>query len=194
MARPREFEFEEALQKATEVFWSLGYGGASVDELIKGTGLARGSLYKAFGDKRTLFLMVMDRYVDQRLRLYSKGLFQRPGPIKEAIRQTMLDHVKRATGPGTERGCLVTNTATEIGVRDPDVALLLARMFRRMEELFAEAIARGKAAGEIAASKDERAIARFLVLTTQGVRVMSHMRPDRQQLVQAVEMAVSLLS
>jgi len=192
MARPREFDVEEALQKAIEVFWTHGYGGASMEELIKGTGLARGSLYKAFGDKRTLFLMALERYTDARLsRFYDR--LKRPGSAKEAIRDTVFDYVKRATSPGGERGCLVTNTAAEMGTRDPEIARLLARMFRRMEELFVEAIVRGKASGELDESKDERALARFMVLTIQGIRLMSHMRPERRQLAEAVEVAVSTL-
>ena len=193
MARPREFELDEALHDAADVFWTLGYGGASMEELIKGTGLAKGSLYKAFGDKRTLFLMALDRYIDEGLQRFETGL-NRLGSPTSAIRQTLFDYVKRATAAGAARGCLVTNTTTEMAARDPEMARHLARMFLEMERLFAEAIARAKAAGEIDASKDERALARFFVLTIQGVRVMSHMRPDPRHLAATVEVALSTLT
>ena len=62
MARPREFEPEEAIQKAMQVFWEHGYEGASLPDLLAGMGLTRGSLYKAFKDKKSLFLLVLDRY------------------------------------------------------------------------------------------------------------------------------------
>jgi len=193
MARPREFDIDVALHDAIDVFWTLGYGGASMEELIKGMGLTKGSLYKAFGDKRTLFLMALQRYIDERLTRYEVGL-TRPGSPKAAIRDIMLDYVKRVTDSCDTRGCLVTNTTTEMATRDPEIARVLARMFARLEDLFAGAIARAKESGEIDASKDERALARFFVLTIQGVRVMSHMRPDPRHLASTVEVALSTLS
>ncbi|MEM7520291.1 MAG: TetR/AcrR family transcriptional regulator, partial [Pseudomonadota bacterium] len=62
MARPREFEPDEAIENAMEVFWQHGYEGASLPDLLAGMGLTRGSIYKAFKDKKNLFLLVLDRY------------------------------------------------------------------------------------------------------------------------------------
>ena len=65
MARPREFEPAEAVEKAMQVFWQHGYEDASLPDLLNGMGLTRGSLYKAFGDKRQLFLRALERYLEQ---------------------------------------------------------------------------------------------------------------------------------
>ena len=62
MARPREFDIERATESALEVFWEHGYEGASLPDLLEGMQLARGSLYKAYSDKKTLFLSVLERY------------------------------------------------------------------------------------------------------------------------------------
>ena len=62
MARPREFDPDKALEQAMDVFWQHGYEGASLPDLLSGMGLTRGSLYKAFKDKRSLFLLVLNRY------------------------------------------------------------------------------------------------------------------------------------
>ena len=65
MARPRSFDIEDALEKAMHVFWEHGYEGASLPDLLDGMGLTRGSLYKAFTDKKTLFMQVLERYERQ---------------------------------------------------------------------------------------------------------------------------------
>ena len=59
MARPREFEVGEVLSKAREIFATQGYNGTSIDDLVRATGLMRGSIYKAFGSKRNLFVMLL---------------------------------------------------------------------------------------------------------------------------------------
>ena len=62
MARPREFDREEALERATGVFWAKGYASTSTDDLLTAMGIARQSLYNAFQDKRALYLEALERY------------------------------------------------------------------------------------------------------------------------------------
>src|ERR1700677_4776435 len=79
--RPREFDIDEAVESAILVFRSRGYHGTSVQDLTEGTGLARGSLYKAFHDKRTLFLAALDHYTTASLRRVGDALNQ-PGSAR----------------------------------------------------------------------------------------------------------------
>ena len=62
MARPREFDIDEALERAMDVFWTKGYDGASLQDLLEAMNIARGSLYKAFQDKHSVYLAALDRY------------------------------------------------------------------------------------------------------------------------------------
>src|ERR1700723_3568697 len=89
--RPREFDMDEAGESAMLVFRSRGYHGTSVQDLTEGTGLARGSLYKAFHDKRTLFLAALDHYTAASLRRVGEALNQ-PGPARAAIREPLLGY------------------------------------------------------------------------------------------------------
>ena len=66
--RPRQFDIEDAVGDAMNVFWTRGYHATSLTDLLDVTGLSRGSLYKAFGDKKSLFLKAMDRYAEAGLR------------------------------------------------------------------------------------------------------------------------------
>src|SRR3977135_535260 len=65
--RPREFDTDAAVARAMDVFWSCGYHGTSLPDLLEATALSRGSLYAAFGDKHGLFLRALDRYIDDAL-------------------------------------------------------------------------------------------------------------------------------
>ncbi len=62
MPRPRQFEEEVVLAAVQAVFWDNGYAGTSLDDLVAASGLGKGSLYGAFGDKRSLFLRVLREY------------------------------------------------------------------------------------------------------------------------------------
>ena len=62
--RPRSFDERDALEKATQVFWSKGYDGVTIDDLVAGMGVGRPSLYAVFGDKRTIFLRVLKAYAE----------------------------------------------------------------------------------------------------------------------------------
>ena len=65
MARPKEFDAEKVLATAADVFWRRGYEVVSIQDLEAATGLGRGSLYNAFGDKEGLFIAALDRYIER---------------------------------------------------------------------------------------------------------------------------------
>jgi len=191
--RPREFDIDEAVESAILVFRSRGYHGTSVQDLTEGTGLARGSLYKAFHDKRTLFLAALDHYTAASLRRVGDALNQ-PGSARAAIREALLGYARRAAAAQGQQGCLITAAAMEMMPDDVEISALITRMFRRMQDLFAAAVIRGQASGEIAADLDERAIARMLLCTIQGLRVLGKTGPSEQDMTEVVETTLRALA
>jgi TetR/AcrR family transcriptional regulator, transcriptional repressor for nem operon len=186
--RPREFDLEEALNDAIEVFRARGYHGTSVQDLTEGTGLARGSLYKAFHDKRSLFLAALDHYTAGSLQRLAETLGQ-PGPAKQALHDTLLGYARRVAASRCE-GCLITMAAMEMMPQDREVSALIERMLRRMQDLFAATVIRGQLAGEIPRDRDERDIARMLVVTIQGLRVFGKTAPSEAELKAVVDLAM----
>ncbi|WP_206543558.1 helix-turn-helix domain-containing protein [Pantoea dispersa] len=89
LGRPREFELETAARDAMKVFWDRGYDRASLPDLIAGTGLSRGSLYKAFGDKKGLLLAALGLYMSDGRR-ETAGLLSQPGSATNAIKASLL--------------------------------------------------------------------------------------------------------
>ena len=190
--RPREFDLDEAVEDAINVFLARGYHGASVQDLTEGTGLARGSLYKAFHDKRSLFLAALDHYTAAALQRIADNLAQ-PGSARAAVRDTLMGYARRASAAQGQRGCLITASAMEMMPADAEVGAVIERMFRRMQDLFAAAVIRGQSSGEISRERDERAIARMLLCTIQGLRVLGKTGPSEQDMSELVDVALRVL-
>lgn len=146
--RPRQFSLEDAARSAMNVFWDRGFEGASLPDLIEGTGLSRGSLYKAFGDKKGLFLAALDIYTSHALKVTAE-LLSRPGTARQAIHESMLRHARSSSGDEGRRGCMLVAVANERVAQEPEVAQRIARMLHRTQQLYASAIIRGQAAGGV---------------------------------------------
>ena len=178
MGRPREFDFDAALERAMQVFWAKGYESASLDDLCAATGLGRSSLYAAFGDKHRLFLRALARYEQAGAARLADAL-ARPLPINEALAAFLsgvIDNI--VAGPG-RRGCLIGNSAAELARSDREAGARVRRSLGRVEATFREALARAKARGEVAADADVAALARFLTAGVQGLRLVGKANPDR---------------
>lgn len=189
MGRPRAFDTETAVARALDTFWSRGYEATSVADLCHAMGLSRSSLYEAFGSKHGLFLAALAHYeagVTQRIG----ACLNRPGPVQRNVRDFLMMFVDGAVrGPG-RRGCFLGNCTGELSAADPVLAARFGRGFEAIEATIHAALARGQAAGEIAADTDIRALARFLVSTVQGLRLVAKATPERARLTDIVDVAV----
>src|SRR5574338_661411 len=111
MARPREFDVDDALDRATQLFWARGYEATSVQDLVDALGVNRASLYATFGDKAQLFEAVLERYGEQVNGALVKALAP-PTAGVEAVRAWFKVLIEMATQPRGARGCLFLNTVT----------------------------------------------------------------------------------
>jgi AcrR family transcriptional regulator len=116
--RPRSFDETEALAKATQVFWSKGYDGVTIDDLVEGMGVGRPSLYAVFGDKRAIFLRALKTYAERKGALAAKALFS-PQSLRDSVVGFLRYAVESATERGSARGCLLMCVAPL--VNDPEV-------------------------------------------------------------------------
>ncbi|MFH0350324.1 MAG: TetR/AcrR family transcriptional regulator [Chromatiales bacterium] len=192
MSRPREFDIEDVLDKAVETFWSKGYEATSIQDLVESMGIHRGSLYAAFGDKQRLFLTVLDRYRKVVVRKLL-DILDTNASGKAAIRQffaTVIEHV--ITG-GPLRGCLVTNSAVERGLSDPDTAKKVSLCIRQLEDGFYKTLLRDQSTGEFDNQRDLHALARYLTCNLQGLLVIGKIRSDRSALEDVVKVTLQAL-
>jgi TetR/AcrR family transcriptional repressor of nem operon len=175
MARPREFDADDALERATRLFWTKGFEQTSLDELCTATGLGRSSLYAAFGDKRALYLRALARYEERSLARIAAAFDGRP--VREGLAAFLgglVDDI--VAGPG-RRGCFIGNCAAELARLDATAAARVRRSLERIEAAFKGVLAR-----QLPPSADVGALARFLTAAIQGLRLVGKTNPDRATL------------
>ncbi len=158
LGRPRQFDVDEVLDIAMEVFWTHGYEGTSVADLMAATGLQKGSLYKAFGDKRSLFLRSLQRYFELASEKAESILGEHAAPRKAL--EGWLKHALSNCGDGGEhRGCFAINVIVEMAPHDDEVAATLADHFDAIKRRIAHQIKAGQASGEFRTDMDAKTLA-----------------------------------
>jgi len=192
MARPKEFDPERALLKAMNLFWGLGYENTSIEALMREMGIARQSLYDTFGDKRTLYLKALAFYRDR-----TNGEMQRmleSTPSVKAGFANLLYGLAAETRQQHERGCLLLSANLQRDPKDVVVNDLLRDNQARVEAIFATALRRAQKDGELSASEDPAALARFFVVTIQGMRAIARLHSDRKALEQVARVALGVFA
>jgi TetR/AcrR family transcriptional repressor of nem operon len=192
MARHKEFDRDEALHKAMEVFWSRGYNAASIQDLVKQMGINRQSLYDTFGDKHALYLQALDRYREVEGRRIFE-LLEQPGSVKKTLRQLFEGVVEKALCDGQRRGCFMGNAMSELAGRCKDTAARTCSNMAAAEGAFYRALLRGKKEGELKGVRNPRAVARFLYSSLQGLILMAKATQDRKTLEDVVKVTLSVL-
>lgn len=187
----KQFNKDEALDRAMQAFWTRGYEATSMQDLVDCTGVNRGSLYATYGDKHSLFLSALRAYDERRRHML--GELERRYRPREAIRKLFGSFVDEASPTEANRGCFMTNTALELAAHDAEIRKLVAAAQEDVESFFLRMIKRGKAEGEFAEHIKPQETARALLACLLGVLVLVRSRPDRAVLQGIVTDAVRRL-
>jgi len=173
MARPREFDIDEALDRAMNVFWAKGYEGASLQDLLDAMQIARGSLYKAFQDKHSVYLAALDRY-DRTVVQHVVEALRDPGGGDGIARiRRVLEGARDAvTWHKDRRGCFMCNAAVDQASADPEIQAKVMAMMKRLERTFAGALKESKQGSRWPAKRRAQA-ARLLLNSYMGLRVLA---------------------
>ena len=191
MARTKQFDRHAVLDGAMALFWTRGYHATSIQDLVDHLGVNRQSLYDTFGGKDELYRAALERYRDRQALPLRRALM-RDGPVRDVLRESfglLISELLNNDG----RGCLMTNTATELAAQNEAMFRLCSANAREQEALFAGLLARAQAAGEIGADRPVIPLARFLVSTVNGLSVTAKATRDRKMLEDVVEVALSAL-
>jgi TetR/AcrR family transcriptional regulator, transcriptional repressor for nem operon len=192
MARPREFDGDKALSQAMRVFWERGYRASTFEELVKAAEVKKQSLYGAFGDKRALFVKSLELYRNQVLSEI-QGLLREADSPFEGIGRVMRYAAQPPRAKNSPSGCLMANTALELGVSDPDVAVEVKKLFRSTERTLTAAVKKGQERGEITTRFDAAAIAQSLANTINGIRILQNTGASDRHVKTVVEMALAAI-
>ena len=190
MARTREFDIDQAVDRAMGLFWRRGYADTSLPDLLKELSIGSGSFYAAFGSKEELYLRSLDRYVSLQHRDLEEALDE-GAEIRPTVRNVLASLVE-ADLAEPARGCLVVNTVTQCGDQ-PLAADRVTAAIRQVESFLAGALERAQARGELSWDKDPKELARFLTTFIQGIRVVGGARVGREFLEDALSTAMRVL-
>ena len=189
--RPREFDPDDAVRDALGVFRRLGYHGASMVDLLEGTRLSRGSLYKAFPDKRALFFAAFDLYAREALERLAQKLAA--PSAREGLRTALLHYAHVSAQACAQKGCLISTATGELLPDDEEARARVEAYYRDMIGLFARAVERAQAEGSVARERDPLALARYLQTLVQGLRFVAKTGADERELREIVATAMHAL-
>lgn len=191
MARTKEFDPDAVLQRALELFWHKGYEATSMADLVEHLGIGRASIYATFGAKTELYLRAYDRFIENGVDLAD---LLRAEPVLPAVRALIERYATEAAHDTAHRGCFVVNTAVELAPHDRRLADRVEANWDHIEGALAAALDRARDRGELAAGKDPRALARFLLTVMQGMRVIGKGSTDPARLRDTAAQALSVLT
>ncbi len=192
MARPREFDPKEALQTAIEVFWEKGYYDGSVDEVVKRSGVAKYGIYGTFGTKRELFITALTQYVADRRQDAWSPLRQPDASLPEIL-EFFGEVPKITTRKNHPRGCLICNTAIELGLRDPEIRDLVKGFFRDFARILQRCLERAVANGQLDEPTDVAGLATFLITEFRAALMLAAGGHSRRDIERHLDVALRVL-
>jgi len=192
MARTKEFDQEQALDAAMNLFWERGYEATSIQDLVEATGVQRQSLYDTFGSKHELFLQSLMRYQTLDGHQLSE-LIKRHAPGGLPLIRAMFESCASQTVCDA-RGCFVANCAAELGGSDELVAERVRIAREGLEEVFKRCLTQAKDTRELKSSSSVSALAQFLVNAFFGLRLLAKTRPTKAMIDNVVAVTLTTLS
>ncbi|MCC9066564.1 TetR/AcrR family transcriptional regulator [Flavobacterium piscisymbiosum] len=172
MARTKEFNEDQALDKAIEIFWHKGYNGTSAQDLVTHLGLSRSSLYDTFGDKQKLFAKALTKYHEDNY-LKIKEILETATNIKDTFEVIFKLAVVESLEDRITKGCFMVNSSVELAMHDEEIAKIVKNNSKVMEEVFTKAVQKGQDLGQISKTNSARVLARFIFNTYSGIRVLA---------------------
>ncbi|MBV7507916.1 TetR/AcrR family transcriptional regulator [Bacillus sp. sid0103] len=192
MARSKEYEESEVLDKAMRLFWEQGYEKTSMSDLVEHMGIHRRSMYDTFGDKHTLFLNVMDRYSDKLSADLANGV-KLSKTATEALQFIFEFMIRLNIDEDLPSGCLLVNSAVELAARDVDVDTKSTQSFISAEQALKEIILWGQRDGEFTSDYDAEELAEYLHNALVGIRVLARTSVNIEKLQRITNLSIKFL-
>jgi TetR/AcrR family transcriptional repressor of nem operon len=194
VGRPRKFCEEQALESAMELFWEKGYEATSLADLMAATGLHKGSIYQAFGDKHNLFILALKQYMNETFRELRKAAEQADSAI-DAIKLALFQIIKMALSrEECKRGCLAMNTVVEKAPHDPEIRKVLEAMYMQRVKFITGKVKEAQREGDLRSDWPPERITALIQTTVAGLAAMMKGPVSQEQARRIVEDELALLA
>jgi len=191
MARPREFDRDEALNAAVETFWTHGFEGAGMESLTAAMGIGRQSIYGAFGSKKALYLEALQAYNTGNVAALVSGLRKAKSPL-EGLRIVLLTPIQ-LSGPERAKGCFGINAICEFGQSDADVTAALSVSGRILQVALVDLVREAQAKGEIEPKLDPVVAVGLIQTLLSGIKVAARAGATPEAMRKIVDLALGAL-
>jgi len=192
MARTKDFDENEVLTKAIQLFWHKGYNGTSMQDLVDGLGISRSSLYDTYTDKHTLFVKALESYQNSGAAKIQE-IIDHSGSAKETIQKLLELATNDLMDDKQQKGCFMVNAEIEVAPHDAEVNTLVCKNEQQMEQAFYLVIQKGQDSGELKNRQDARALSRFIFNSVKGMRVTAKSTNDRSVFDDIIKLTISTL-
>ncbi|WP_316784643.1 TetR/AcrR family transcriptional regulator [Pedobacter frigiditerrae] len=192
MARTKDFDENEVLTKAIQLFWHKGYNATSMQDLVDALGISRSSLYDTYSDKHTLFLKALESY---QLAGNAKinEIINQSTSAKETVIKLMELATNDLVGDKQQKGCFLVNAEVEVAPHDQQVSKLVCQNERQMESAFFQVIKKGQERGEIKNTQDALILAKFIFNAMKGMQVTAKTSADATSFGNIIRLTVAVL-
>ena len=192
MAGPtKQFDQTLALGQALSVFWKQGFEATSMQDLVQHMGINRASMYQTYGNKHALFLAAIDRYIEASL-MDLEQMLQAEGPQLTNL-QSMFERIIEQSLQGQMAGCLINNSAVELGPHDEEVRDKVRQFWAQLEQIFQQHLQMAIDRKELKPSTNPQAVSSLLNSTFQGLVVKTKVAVSQQQLNEDITEFFSLI-
>lgn len=189
--RPKVFVDAEAIDSAIELFWKNGYEATSTEQLLGAMKMGKGSMYHNFGGKREVFVMAMNKFVNDFFTEFGGAIQQSDRPV-EFIKDFFRSLAKESVA-NHKKGCFMGNTVAELSLVDTSLEKMAIEKLKAIEEGFLTQLKRAKKMGQLGADQDPKLIARHLINLWNGINITRRMYPDSTELKTLIEFNLSLV-
>ncbi|HEY4147665.1 MAG TPA: TetR/AcrR family transcriptional regulator [Chitinophagaceae bacterium] len=190
--RPKIFDEQAVIDKATEVFWLKGYEASSADELLEAMGIGKGSFYLAFkGGKKELYERSLEQFSQKAMEKLRKDLAATGDPL-ELVRDFFLS-IADSKKANHEKGCYMVNAINEMGAVDSRLQAKAIQLLQVLEKVFTDVIREAQKNKQLLTKEKPELIARSLITLWSGINITRRMYPDARQLKQLIALQLDVL-
>lgn len=192
MGRSKTFDEDRVIDAAVDCFWRHGYEATSVRDLTEAMGIGGASLYHAYGDKRELFVLSLERYANRSMRERIARIEMRHPP-RQAIGAFLAEIINRSVSDPDCKGCLLVNSALDVASRDAALGKSVAAYLDEIRAFFRRSLEAGKQSGDVAERLDVDVVSAHLLGVVLAIRVLARTGARRSLLEGVAQPALDML-
>jgi TetR/AcrR family transcriptional regulator, transcriptional repressor for nem operon len=192
MARTREFNEENIIKIATDLFWNKGYNAVSTQDLIDAFGISRSSMYGAYKDKRSLFILALQHY-RQTSAQSMLDILANDKSFFDTITLLLNQIIKETITDIQSKGCFIVNTAIELAPHDKEILEIIQDNRNNIIEGLSKAIQKGIDNKELTKNNNPKALANYFYNLINGLRVDAKITKDKLNYQDTIKLALTVL-